>query len=91
MNIQFASSIRQKLVSMRLGVIDFTARVENTSPDLWRTIETECAQIQQILKAEEITLQPEIAAARLAYKNAARTPAVTALRPIRLCAVLLKD
>ncbi|QQS52595.1 MAG: hypothetical protein IPM71_07635 [Bacteroidota bacterium] len=74
MNIQFASSIRQKLVSMRLGVIDFTARVENTSPDLWRTIETECAQIQQILKAEEITLQPEIAAARLAYKKCGKDP-----------------
>ncbi len=74
MKIEFASAIRQKLPFMRLGVIDFSARVENTSSELWQVIEAECTHIQQTLKAEEITLQSEIAAARVAYKQCGKDP-----------------
>jgi DNA/RNA-binding domain of Phe-tRNA-synthetase-like protein len=74
MQINFSSSIKEKIKSVRLGIIEFTSSVSPSSRQFWNLVDKESNSLRQHIKSEMITTIPAIASTRKAYKLCGKDP-----------------
>ena len=74
MDIIYSKGVKNRFKTARLGIILFTANVKDSESGFWQIVDEECSAIRNSISSEDITKQPIITDARMAYKKCGKDP-----------------
>ena len=75
MEIQISEALKTNSPQLQLGCLTASVKYEETCPELWTQIDEMCDLVAASLPLEGISILPNVAAARKAYRSCGKDPA----------------